>query len=152
MKRFLLFILMVSVVSFKAISQEQATPFTLSDRESIMKTQLEIESLQKEMNLRFEEMNKHFEDRFDDINKRIDQTNTYIGWLMSLFGAMTLATFGFAIWDRRTMVRPFETKVKVIESNYELEKTKLEKMLSSLRELAKTDSKLAEILKNQNLL
>jgi hypothetical protein len=67
---------------------------------------------------------------------------------------MFAATIAFALWDRRTMIKPFETKVIEIES--EIIKLKKEKnnakILVALRDLAKTDIKLAEILKSHNLL
>jgi hypothetical protein len=44
------------------------------------------------------------------------------------------------------MIRPFETRVK------ELEEGKIEKVILSLRTLAETDTKLAEVLRRYNLL
>ena len=44
------------------------------------------------------------------------------------------------------MVRPFEDKVK------QLEKEKIDKIIASLRKLAETDKKVAEILTQFNLL
>jgi hypothetical protein len=121
---------MVMLIAFRVLSQEQAVPFTLADRDRIIKSEVQIEEL----------------------NKRIEQSNTYMGWMMALFAAITAVTIGFAIWDRRSMIRPFESKIKEIENNIDLKGTNVEKILSSLRELAKTDIKVAEILKNQNLL
>jgi cell division protein FtsL len=72
--------------------------------------------------------------------------------LIGVFTAITAATIGFALWDRRTMIRPFETKVKEIETKIDTLNTSNKNLLESLRELAKTDTRLAEILKQFNLL
>jgi hypothetical protein len=160
MKSILFLILTVTLISFRVSGQgeDKVVPFTLADRDRSIRMEVKIDEMSKrfdDVNKRFDDVNKRFDminSRFDDVNKRIDQTNTYMGWMISAFAAIALAVFGFALWDRRTMIRPFEVKVKEIEANYELKGTKVEKILSSLRELAKTDSKVAEILKNQNLL
>jgi Mg2+ and Co2+ transporter CorA len=77
-----------------------------------------------------------------------------MGYLITLFGGMFAAIVAFALWDRRTMIRPFERKVSEIENEIlKLKKDKNSgKMLAALRDLAKTDLKLAEILKSHNLL
>jgi hypothetical protein len=34
-------------------------------------------------------------------------------WILaSVFGGIVAVTIGFAIWDRRTMIRPFEDKTR----------------------------------------
>ena len=142
-------------------AQQESVGFTQADRDRIIQTQTELAGLRAEMNARFESVDKRFEavdKRFEDlrsdVNKRFEQVNTYIGWMIALFAAITASTIGFAIWDRRTMIRPFETKVLQMDAAIlELKsETKASKIMIALRELAKTDSKLAEILKNNNLL
>ncbi|MDW7998808.1 MAG: hypothetical protein RMI30_05070, partial [Thermodesulfovibrio sp.] len=61
-------------------------------------------------------------------------------------------TIGFAIWDRRTMIRPFEIKTKLIEDEIGIEKERLNLVIEAFRNLAKTDEKVAEILKRFNLM
>ena len=135
-------------------AQQESVGFTQADRDRIIQTQTELAGLRAEMNARFEAVDKRFEDLRSDVNKRFEQVNTYIGWMIALFAAITASTIGFAIWDRRTMIRPFETKVLQMDAAIlELKsETKASKIMIALRELAKTDSKLAEILKNNNLL
>ena len=53
-------------------------------------------------------------------------------------------TIGFAIWDRRTMVRPLEDKVKRIEFDIVNDREKLHNLITALKKLAKADSRLAE--------
>ena len=66
--------------------------------------------------------------------------------LVVVFIGVTGVTISFALWDRRTMIRPFEDKVK------ELEKEKIGKVIASLRKLAETDKKVAEVLGQFGLL
>ena len=120
-----------------------AQDFNNEDRARMIRTETKLEELEKRMIERFEQVDKRFEENF-----------TYIGYIIALFGTMFAATIAFALWDRRTMIKPFETKVIEIES--EIIKLKKEKnnakILVALRDLAKTDIKLAEILKSHNLL
>ena len=120
-----------------------AQDFNNEDRARMIRTETKLEELEKRMIERFEQVDKRFEENF-----------TYIGYIIALFGTMFAATIAFALWDRRTMIKPFETKVIEIEA--EIIKLKKEKnngkILVALRDLAKTDLKLAEILKAHNLL
>ena len=136
-------------------STEQPVSFTQTDRDRLIRIETTLEQQDKRFVELREDMNKRFEQvdkRFEQVDKRFEQTNTYIGWLMAMFAAITATTIGFAIWDRRTMIRPFETKVREMEISDELKNTRVEKILSSLRELARTDSKVADALRSSNLL
>jgi len=52
--------------------------------------------------------------RFEDINNRFEDINSQLNRMSAIFTALVIAVFGFAIWDRRTMIRPFETKVSTV--------------------------------------
>jgi phage shock protein A len=150
---------LILFIFFSQLSFAQSTPtaFTQEDRDRIIRTETRLDEGFKQIDKRFEQIDKRFEQvdkRFEQVNQRIEQTNTFMGWMIALFGGMFATTIIFALWDRRTMIRPFETKVKDIEIQIELlkaDKTNTS-IVSSLRELAKTDSKLADILKMHNLL
>jgi hypothetical protein len=82
----------------------------------------------------------------------------YIIIMAVIFASMTGLTIGFALWDRRTMIRPFESKVKEIETTINKTQERLDKaqkideeMISALREYAKKDRKFAEIIKGFNI-
>ena len=100
---------------------------------------------------RFEDINRRFEDmnrRFEDINKRFEQLYTFLWIITGIFTTLTLGIIGFAYWDRRTIIR--KAKEETIE---QLEREgKLRNLIDALRELAKEDKKLAEVLKHYNLL
>jgi Flp pilus assembly protein TadB len=152
-KNIITFFLFVVGIQFSYYAQD----FNNEDRARMIRTETKLEELEKRMIERFEQVDKRFEQvdkRFEQVDKRFEENFTYIGYLIALFGTMFAATIAFALWDRRTMIKPFETKVIEIES--EIIKLKKEKnnakILVALRDLAKTDIKLAEILKSHNLL
>ena len=115
-----------------------------------------ITELREDMNKRFEQVDKRFEQvdrrfeqvdrRFAQIDKRFEEIITFMWMLVVVFIGVTGVTISFALWDRRTMMRPFEDKVK------ELEKEKIDKVIASLRKLAETDKKVAEVLGQFGLL
>ena len=142
-----------------------AQNFTDEDRARMIRTETRLEAVEKrmeegftQMDKRFEQVDKRFEQvdkRFEQVDKRFDDHLSYIGYIIGLFGTICAVIIGFTLWDRRTMVRPFETKVNEIDA--ELLKLKNNKntqlkIVSVLRDLSKTDNRLAEILKSHKLL
>ena len=142
----------------KAILREMDNRFELIDNrfESIDKR---FESIDK----RFESVDKRFDSidkRFDSIDKRFDQMFNVIIAIISAFAGIVAVTIGFAIWDRRTMIRPFETTVKVMEEKIEdirvkvqnFDEDKLSRLIGAMRKFAKSNKEIAEALKSFNLL
>jgi tetrahydromethanopterin S-methyltransferase subunit G len=131
---------------------DRSVPFTLEDRDRILRIEQRLDAMEKRFEQRFEQVDKRFEELRADMNARFEQQHNTITILIGVFATITAVTIGFALWDRRTMIRPFETKVKEIETNIDTLKTSNKNLIESLRELAKTDTKLAEVLKQFNLL
>ena len=132
-----------------------------------------FEALDRRIDTRFDAIDARFEalDRradalFEAIDTRFEARDRRIDGLrqtmLALFGAMMaliVALFGYIAWDRRTMVRPLQERLDRIESelarDLELqheEGSRLTRLLKVLREMAKTDPKLAEVLRNFSLL
>jgi Skp family chaperone for outer membrane proteins len=151
MKKIIFYRLFLTIlVLFACTTMSNAQTFTHEDRARLIRTETKLEELEKRMVEGFEQVDK----RFEQVDKRFEDNFTYMGYLITLFGGMFAAIVAFALWDRRTMIRPFERKVSEIENEIlKLKKDKNSgKMLAALRDLAKTDLKLAEILKSHNLL
>ena len=142
-----------------------AQNFTEEDRARMIRTETRLEAVEKrmeegftQMDKRFEQVDKRFEQvdkRFEQVDKRFDEHLSYIGYMIGLFGTICAVIIGFTLWDRRSMIRPFETKMNEIDT--ELLKLKNNKntqlkIVSVLRELSKSNTKLAEILKWHKLL
>ena len=144
-KKIIAFFWVLILVFFLSTPAKALDGFTQKDRELLITLKVKVEEIDK----RFEQIDKRFEQvdkRFEQIEKRFDQIITFMWMIVGIFTVITVSTIGFAIWDRRSMIRPFETRVK------ELEEGKIEKVISSLRTLAETDTKLAEVLRRYNLL
>ena len=137
-KKIIAFFWVLILVFFLSTPAKALDGFTQKDRELLITLKVKVEEIDK----RFEQVDK----RFEQFGKQIDQLFNFLWIFAVIFTSITVTTIGFAIWDRRSMIRPFETRVK------ELEEGKIEKVISSLRTLAETDTKLAEALRRYNLL
>ena len=131
------------ILLFTNVTFSQSTPvsFTQEDRDRMIRTETKLD-----------EKFKQAEDKSNQMQKQIDEVKADIKWYFGiLIGAMFML-FGFIVWDRRTFIKPFQTRVDEVEIELKKEKGKTQSLTEALRELAKTDSKLAEILKTHNLL
>ena len=79
--------------------------------------------------------------KLDSLQGQINDVKTLMYFVL---GGM-LGIIGFILWDRRTFLKPFESEAK------ELHKTD-EQIILALREQAKTNPSLAEILRSAGLL
>ena len=157
MKRIILVLFLILWGMPAIVSGIEVAP-RITDKEIIERlTRLEEgqKSILREMDKRFEAIDRRFETidkrfeaidrRFEAIDRRFDQLNNLIIGIIGAFSAIVAVTIGFAIWDRRSMIRPFEDKVE------ELRKTD-QKFLEILKTLAREDKKLAEVLKSFGIL
>ncbi len=121
------------------MSSDDPVVFSRSDRDRMIRMEAILEQHDK---------------RFEDINKRIDEIYTFLWIMTGIFTTLTAATIGFAIWDRRSMIRPFEEKTKRIEERLEEQSKEplARQLLDALKEKAKTDKELAQILRTYHLL
>ena len=136
MKRVVLILFLILWVMPAVVSGIEVAP-RITDKE-IIERLTRLEEGQKSI---LREMDK----RFEAMDKRFDQLNNLIIGIIGAFSAIVAVTIGFAIWDRRSMIRPFEDKVE------ELRKTD-QKFLEILKTLAREDKKLAEVLKSFGIL
>ncbi len=128
--------------------------FTQKDRELLiaLKTRVnEIDKRFEQVDKRFVEMREDMNKRFEQVDKRFEQIMSFVWILAAIFGAMTTATIGFALWDRKTMIRPFETKVSELENRITGNSEKYEKLISFLKEYASKNKKFSETIQRFNL-
>ena len=131
MKRFIIstvFLLYVIIVF--AQDNYQAVPYTLADRDRIIKVEANVEALEK----RVDQMDQSLNNRIDRLEDKFD---TYFTWGFGLVLGSIFALFGFIIYDRRTTLAPV--------------KREQDKVIETLRELGKTDSNVREALKKAAL-
>ena len=127
------------------LAETTEIPFTLEDRDRIIRTERKVGSVNSEMNARFEAVDKQFKDlrsemdaRFGAIDKRFDQLFSFLRAFIGIFTAMMASVFGFAFWDRKLSLAPL--------------KNENAKTLNALGDYAEHQPKLKEILKKAGLL
>ena len=87
-----------------------------------------------------------------DLNHQLDRHFQLILGVLAAFTLMFVSILGFAVWDRRSMVRPFADKVKSLEDDLSTKGRRLDVILDALRSLGQRDERVAAILKRLNLL
>ena len=120
-------------------------------KESVDKRFEEVNKRFEEVDKRFEQVDKRFGELRGDMNARFDQLYTFLWIITAIFTALVVAVIGFAYWDRRTIIRRArEETIEEVERLYEV--SRLRELLKALRELAREDRRLAEVLRNFGLL
>ena len=150
MKRVILLIgLLLSSMAYSA-----PPPGFKVTNEMIYQKLIEIEQRQAIFDERFKQIDKRFEQidkRFEDINKRFEQLYTFLWIITGIFTAIMVGAFGFAYWDRRTIIA--EAKRQTLEElERDVKPEKLRKLLNVAREFARENEKFREILKKEGLL
>ena len=146
-----LFVLLFSAMCF-AQGENQAVPYTLADRDRLIRNEAAIQSLRNEMNIKFEAMESKLDSKFKAIDTKFDAIDAKFGsldqrmtqlfnflWvLMAMFTVITATTLGFAFWDRKTANKPLKEENK--------------KIMTILKDFSKDEPRLKEILKNASVL
>ena len=129
-------------------------------------TNQRIDDLDKKLSQRINDLDRKLSQRIDDTNRRIDDTNQRISDLydinltmFAILAALITGLFGYIIWDRRTMMKPVQERLERLEKDIERDLDLRNehgsipaRLLNALRELAKTDEKLAAVLRSFSLL
>jgi len=126
------------LLPFLAKAGVKEVPYTLDDRDRMIRTEQKVESIKTELNTRSEAVDKQFEGFRSEMNARFDQLFSFLWAIIGIFTTMMVSIFGFAFWDRKLSLAP------VKRDNL--------KTLKALRDFAEHQPKLREILKNAGLL
>lgn len=120
MKKLTILLFFASLV-LQGFAQTREVPFTLEDRDRIMRTEEQlkattekIESLRNEMNSRFEAIDSKMDSKFEAVVTKIDASNSRIDilyWGIAILIIIMLFILGFIIWDRRTALDPVRHKI-----------------------------------------
>ncbi len=125
--------LLIGLAFLGSITFSGESGFTQEDRERL---------------IRLETTLKVFMEQTD---KRFEQMNNFLWIITGIFTTLTVSVIAFAWWDRRTIIR--EAKRQTLEElERETKPEKLRRLLNVLREKAKTDEELRELLKREGLL
>ena len=127
MKRILLIMVVMTVMGNALSAYARDISFTQEDRDRIIRLEIKVEEGQK------------------SLQRQIDDLYALILWGFGiLFGGMGVL-IGFVIWDRRTALAPAIKKNKELEEREDL----LER---ALKEFAKQEPRLAEVLRTMRLM
>ena len=119
---------------------QEEVPFTLEDRDRLIRLEAEQKALRNEMNARFESIENEFGTKLESQQGQIDDLKIMFRWGFSILITLMLFILGYIIWDRRTALNPIRERV-------EQEKIEVEKIKAVLKEMGESDQKIAEILK-----
>ena len=124
--------------------------------EGLKALRADIQQLREDMNrqnqqLR-EDMNRQNQQLREDMDKQFAWQFRLTLALLGAFTALVAAIIGFALWDRRTMIRPFERAVNNLTEELTTNRQRLEALLDALRTLGQRNPEVANVLKQFNLL
>jgi len=128
--------------------------FSQEDRERLIRLETTLKVFMEQVDKRFEQIDKRFEQvnqqfeqidkRFEQVNQQFEQMMSFLWMLTGIFTTLVVAVIGFAYWDRRTVVRKARDEaIEVIEKE-----GRLRDLIAALRQLAREDPKLAEVLRH----
>ncbi|MGH8625556.1 MAG: hypothetical protein ACREYC_09870 [Gammaproteobacteria bacterium] len=111
--------------------------------------------LEQSIDQRFAALEQSMDQRFAAVDQQLNQI---WGLQLVLIGGV-FGLIGFVMWDRYSTLRPLDERLRRIEEDLErdlelrnAEGSRLTRMLHALRELAKTDERVAAVLRNFSLL
>jgi len=113
--------------------------------------QLRADMTQQNQQLR-EDMNRQNQQLREDMDRQFARQFRLTLALLGAFSALVAAIIGFALWDRRTMIRPFERTVSSLAEELSANRQRMESLLDALRALGQRDPAVANVLKQFNLL
>ena len=96
-----------------------------------------------------EDMNEQNRQLREDMNLQFTYQFQLTLGLLGAFTVLVVATISFALWDRRTMLRPVEERVKALEADLAANPPRV--LREALQNLSQRDPELASVLKNLNL-
>ena len=156
---FLTYLLVLPVLAGPAWAVEAAP--ALTDREIVERlTRLEeglqgvrdaLRQLRADIQHLREDMNRQNQHLREDMDKQFARQFRLTLVVLGAFTALVAATIGFALWDRRTMIRPFERTVRSLEEDLSTNRQRVEALLAALRSLGQRDPEVANVLKRFDL-
>ena len=141
-KLFIHFLLAVFFLPSLAWAVEPAP--ALSDRE-IAERLTRLETGQETLRNDIEQLR-------EDMNIQFDRQFQLTLALLAAFTVLMAGTISFAVWDRRTMIRPFERTVRTLEDNLNTTRHRGESLLEAFRALGQRDPAVADVLRQFHLL
>jgi predicted PurR-regulated permease PerM len=138
-----LYILVGIIFYFSAIAQTKEVPYTLDDRDRMIRLEEQIQSLRNDnQSLRNEmqAMRNEFNAKFEALNSKIE----VIFWGFGVIISLMLFLLGYIIFDRKKDIEPLKEKTHSISERQN-------NVIKALRDFANENPKLLEFLKSHGL-
>lgn len=131
------------ILSWLFAAAQQEVPFTLEDRDRLIKLEERLKSTNERIaatneridasndrigatNDRITSLEKQMNVKFEAQQKQIDDLKTMFTWGFSILITIMLFILGYMIWDRRTAVTP-------LRENQHQQKIEIEKIKAALK-------------------
>ena len=143
----LIFLLLLFALPWPAwAAANEASPpvaFTQADRDRLIRLEATLETFMHQVGKRFESFQASMDKRLEEVHNRLNDLFTFLWILSGVFTAFTVAIFGFAWWDRRTII-----KMASEDAALRIEKEgRVVDLVYALRELSQKDDSLREVLR-----
>ena len=119
-------LIIISVIlfnSFASFAETKEIPYTLDDRDRIIRIEERLNSIDKRINSLEKRMDAKFESQqrqIDDIKGQIVNLKNDLDNKFYLLMGILLAMFGYLVWDRRTALSPVREKTYSLSEKYDV--------------------------------
>ena len=114
MKHFIAIVLII--LPCTASSQSQQVPYTLEDRERLIRLEVSQEerfhALNEKIDAQGVSLTERIQAQGDALNKRIDEVQAFLLWGFGMTFTFMLGLVGFVLWDRRSYLKPVISRYK----------------------------------------
>jgi DNA repair exonuclease SbcCD ATPase subunit len=111
-----------------------------------------FEQQRTDMNARFEQQRSDINARFEQVDKRFGQTADMFYALAAIFTTLFAAVFGFAWWDRRSILITARNEVNASTQDIRGATLRSEQLIEVLRSFAENVPDLKMLMRQANLL
>jgi predicted PurR-regulated permease PerM len=144
---------------FSGTAQTKEVPYTLDDRDRMIRLENEIHSLRNEMNGKYESLRNEMQSMRNELNTKLESQRNemqalrnefnakfeVIYWAFGFLISLILALFGYIVFDRKKDIEPLKEKTHSISENQN-------NIIKALKDFANENPKLLEFLKSHGLL
>jgi predicted PurR-regulated permease PerM len=159
-------VIILLIFAFVAKAQNHEIPYTLADRERLIRVEERLDALNEKIDVKGESSDAKFQAlepkfkaleskiqaleskmdiKFDGQQRQLDDIKTLFYWGFGILITLFIFMLGYMIWDRRTALKPALDKAVEAES-------RTKSFLVVLREYAVKHPELAEIMRTHGLL
>ena len=130
--------------------------FTQADRERLVRMEATQTVFMQQVDKRFEELRSDMNSRFEQVDKRFEQMTNMFYALSAIFTSLFVAVFGFAWWDRRTVLtsakRAAREEAEGVAEDIRENMVTLHRLVEVLRKFAEKTPDLKELMTRAHLL